>query len=412
MSNNGHLKILMFGWEFPPFNSGGLGVACHGLVNALNRRNVDIDFVLPRRIDCKSDACTFMFAQNPDDGSFKIDPIDSILSPYQGTKSYKDTLRKIIGGKLTNLPYCDDLIEEVMRYAAAAKPIINGSDFDIIHAHDWLALPAGIVAKKISGKPLVWHVHATEYDRLGPGADKRICQIEREGIHNADRVIAVSEYTKRRVIELYGADEKKVRVVCNAVEAKDFQAPFACEGLKKQGARIILFVGRLTFQKGPDYFLKAARLVADMEPNVYFMISGAGDMEHELVAESARLGIGDKVFFAGFLRGQELARAYKMADLYVMPSVSDPFGLTALEALASGTPVLVSRQTGASEMLAHCLKIDFWDVRSMASKMIALLRYRELGSSLAQNGQKEVAKFDWNESAAKCVQVYREVLAN
>jgi len=406
-----HVKVLMFGWEFPPYNSGGLGVACQGLVGALRHQNVDINFVLPRRVDCQSDGCHFLFAENVGNGKLSVSAINSILSPYQEKKSYKETLKQILSGKVQSLPYSNDLIDEVMRYAAAAQSIVANTDFDVIHAHDWLSLPAGMAAKNISGKPLVFHVHATEYDRVGiPGADRRICDIEREGIMNADRVITVSEYTKRRVMEAYRANKAKIRVVPNAVNIKNFQGPDVFSPLKKQGAKVVLFVGRLTFQKGPDYFLKAAKMVADLESNVYFVVSGAGDMERWLITESARLGIADRVFFAGFLRGQDLARAYKMADLYVMPSVSDPFGLTALEALASGTPVLVSRQTGASEMISHCLKVDFWDVKVMASKMIALLRYGALGDVLSQNGAQEVTKFDWDESARKCVKVYREVL--
>ena len=387
-------------------------MACQGLVCALQRQNVDINFVLPRRVDCRSEGCHFLFAEDGAKGNLSVSAVDSILSPYQGKRSYKETLKRILCGKLRSLPYSDNLMDEVMRYAAAAQSIVNGAAFDVIHCHDWLSLPAGLAAKKISGKPLVFHIHATEYDRVGiPGADRRICEIEREGIRKADRIITVSEYTKRRVMESYDASAAKIRVVPNAVNIKNFQGPDVFSPLKQRGAKIVLFVGRLTFQKGPDYFLKAAKMVADLEPNVYFVVSGAGDMERWLISESARLGIADRVFFAGFLRGQELARAYKMADLYVMPSVSDPFGLTALEALASGTPVLVSRQTGASEMLSHCLKVDFWDVKLMAAKMLALLRYEALGDVLSQNGSHEVSKFDWEESARKCVRVYREVLA-
>jgi len=405
-----NLKVLMFGWEFPPHNSGGLGVACQELVLALRHQKIDIDFVLPRRVDCRSDGCNFLFADAPG-GTLSVKPVDSILSPYQGKKSYKEMLRSILSGNPGTLSYGDDLMDEVMRYAAAAKKIVSDADFDVIHAHDWLSLPAGLAAKKISGKPLVFHVHATEYDRVGAeGADKRICDVEKLGLAACDRIIAVSEYTKQRVMQVYGAREEKIRVVPNAVNVRNFQANANLEPLKKQGAKIVLFVGRLTFQKGPDYFLRAAKIVSTVEKNVYFVVSGSGDMERWLIAESARLGIADRFVFTGFLRGNDLVRTYKMADLYVMPSVSDPFGLTALEAMSCGTPMLVSRQTGASQMLAHCLKVDFWDVELMASKIIALLRYGELGRSMAQNASKEVLKFDWEESARRCISVYREVL--
>jgi len=213
------------------------------------------------------------------------------------------------------------------------------------------------------------------------------------------------------IVDHYGIDERKIQVVPNAVNQCDFNQKFDLEAIKKQGAKIVLFVGRLTFQKGPDYFLQAAKIALECEPNTYFVISGSGDMQRRLICDAAQLGIADHVIFAGFLRDADLSRVYHMADVYVMPSVSDPFGLTALEAMTCGAPVLVSRQTGVSEMLSHCLKVDFWDTREIAAKIVALLRYPALGKTMSQNGSYEINKFSWEDSARKCLNIYQEVMS-
>lgn len=411
MSFNRNPKILMFGWEFPPYNSGGLGVACQGLVNGLASAGAAITFVLPRRLNCQSDSCKFIFADHLSSQKVEFYPINSILSPYSEPVSYKKYFLKIFSQGKTRLPYAGDLFSEVLRYADAVRDFVSKITFDVIHAHDWLTVPAAIMAKKISGKPLIFQVHATEYDRCGEwGANRDICFIEKEGLRLADKVIAVSDYTKRMIVDHYGIDERKIQVVPNAVNRRDFNNNFDLAPIKKQGAKIVLFVGRLAFQKGPDYFLQAAKIALEYEPNTYFVISGAGDMQTRLISDAARLGIADHVIFAGFLRDADLVRAYHMADVYVMPSVSDPFGLTALEAMTCGTPVLVSRQTGVSEMLSHCLKVDFWDTREIAAKIIALLRYPALSKTLSQNGNYEINKFSWDDSANKCLNIYQEVM--
>ena len=232
------------------------------------------------------------------------------------------------------------------------------------------------------------------------------------GLEEADAVVAVSDYTCRKIAERYRINPKKIEVVPNAVDHSKYEASFAADmtGLKKNGKKIVLFVGRLTFQKGPDYFLRAAQKMAQLDPKVMFVFSGAGDMERWLIQESARLGIADRVIFAGFLRGNDLSRLYQMADLYVMPSVSEPFGITSLEALANGTPILVSRQSGVAEMVSHCLKVDFWDIDQIANKIMAVIKYPELRQTLHYNGLTEVHKFSWKKSAQKCVNVYHKVL--
>jgi glycosyltransferase involved in cell wall biosynthesis len=240
--------------------------------------------------------------------------------------------------------------------------------------------------------------------------NREIYLIEKEGFKKADAVVAVSDYTRRVIIDHYGADAAKVRVVPNAIDHKAHEGKFEPHYFKKNGKRVVLFVGRLTYQKGPDYFLKAAKRVLELDQNVFFIFSGSGDMERWLIEEAARLGISDKVFFAGFLRGSDLSRIYQMADAYVMSSVSEPFGLTSLEAMANGTPVLVSRTSGASEMISHCLKFDFWDIEQMAAKILAVVKYPELRNTLSENGESEVKKFSWLDSAQKCLNIYHQVM--
>ena len=406
----------MFGWEFPPFNSGGLGVACQGLTGGLASLGARITFVLPQKIDCKSQDCKFVFGnEQPESTVIKTIKVDSPLSPYLTAASYREEYKTFAGTGIRHGIWRKDLVAEVMRYADAAGKIAAREDFDIIHCHDWLTLPAGLKVKEITGKPLVFQIHATEYDRVhGDCMNREICAIEKEGLERADAVVAVSGYTKQKIVDCYNINREKIKVVPNAID----HARFAYSendnflNLKKHGKKIALFVGRLTFQKGPDYFLRAAKLASQVDPNIMFVFSGSGDMERWLIEEAARLGLADKAIFAGFLRGDDLARLYKMADIYVMPSVSEPFGLTSLEALASGTPILISRQSGVAQMVSHCLKVDFWDTDQIADKILAACRYSELRQTLQDNGLAEVKKFSWTDSAQKCLNVYRQVLTS
>lgn len=403
----------MFGWEFPPHNSGGLGVACQGLTEALSSMGARITFVLPKKIDCKSEACKFVFGGDEISGIAKTIKIDSPLSPYLTAGSYRQEYRSFAGIDVCHSVWRKDLVGEVMRYGYQAGRIARDDDFNIIHCHDWLSAPAGLKAKEISGRPLVFQIHATEYDRVHQDCmNREICAIEKEGLERADAVVAVSDYTKRRIVDCYNIDPGKIKVVPNAIDHSKLSVSESCdlEHLKKSGKRIVLFVGRLTFQKGPDYFLAAAKKASEIDQNIIFLFAGSGDMEHWLIEESARLGLSDKVIFSGFMRGNDLNRLYRMADLYVMPSVSEPFGLTSLEALASGTPILVSRQSGVSEMVSHCLKADFWDIDQIANNILAATRYPELRQVLHDNGSIEVKKFRWVDSAKICLNVYRQAM--
>ena len=282
----------------------------------------------------------------------------------------------------------------------------------MIHAHDWLSFPAGLRAKEVSGKPLIVHVHATEFDRTGGnGVNPEVYAIEKEGMTRADRVVTVSHFTKNLVTRHYGVPDYKVTVVHNGI---DFEVKPRLDerlsALKRRGERLILFVGRITLQKGPDYFLQAARRVIDLEPGVTFVMVGSGDMTGQIVEQAAALGLGQRFIFAGFLRGDELDAIYQAADLLVMPSVSEPFGLTPLESLANGTPVLVSRQSGVSEVLRHALKVDFWDIDEMVNQIIAVLRHPPLKRTLAVYGQTDARRVTWSAAAEKCLNIYRSLV--
>lgn len=398
----------MFGWEFPPFNSGGLGVACQGLVGGLAKKGADVTFVLPKPVACQSDYCRFVFPGGSK--NIRVRKVNALLSPYLRQKTYVSCYRELKKRKKSDI-YARDLVSEVFRYAFEAGNIAKDGYFNVIHCHDWLSFPAGLAAKAATRKPLVFHVHATEYDRVGGDSmNREIYMIEKEGFLKADAIIAVSDYTKRVIVEHYGVKEDRVSVVPNAIDHSIHEERFEPHHFERNGKKVVLFVGRLTYQKGPDYFLRAAKRVLETDPDVFFVFSGAGDMERWLIEEAARQGISDKVFFAGFMRGRDLSRLYRMADLYVMSSVSEPFGLTSLEAMANGAPVLVSRTSGASEMISHCLKVDFWDVEQMAAKILAVTRYPELGRTLSENGAGEVKKFSWDDSARKCLDIYQRVM--
>ena len=397
------MKVLMFGWEFPPFSSGGLGTACYGLTKSLSGKGVQITFVLPYSAEI-SDAD---FVKILPAGNIKIRKISTILRPYMGFKEYSTALVRKPNPKI----YGSTLFEEVYKYTLAAEKIAEEEEFDIIHCHDWMTFGAGIAAKRKKGKPLVLHVHATEFDRTGGHhVNQHVYELERDGMHNADRVIAVSNFTKSKIISNYGVPEEKVSVIHNAVDSSINHHGENFEF--KKNDRMVLFLGRLTLQKGPDYFVYTAKKVLEREKDVKFMIAGSGDMEPFIIEKTAEMGISRSVLFAGFLNPQDVERAYKMADIYVMPSVSEPFGITALEAMKNKTPVIVSNQSGVSEVIKHCLKADFWDVDEMSNKIIALLRYKPLSDALRENGYFEARGFSWDTPAQKCIQLYEKLLTD
>jgi glycosyltransferase involved in cell wall biosynthesis len=278
----------------------------------------------------------------------------------------------------------------------------------VIHAHDWLTYKAGINAKKISGKPLIVHVHATEFDRTGGNSiNQDVYRLEKEGMDYADKIITVSNYTKNMVVANYGIDPRKIEVVHNAVEFTDFRWP---DAKIKDGIKTVLFLGRITLQKGPDYFVYAAKRISDIYPNVRFIVVGSGDMQPFMIKKSAELGISDRMIFAGFMQGDDVDKAFQMADVYVMPSVSEPFGITPLEALRNHVPVIISKQSGVSEVLRNALKVDFWDIDEMTNKVVSVLKYSELHEELRDNGVDEVRKFSWDNPAGKCMDIYHNLM--
>ncbi len=444
------MRVFMLGWEFPPFISGGLGTACYGLTKAMSSLGTDVMFVLPRPVSTPFSTHVRLVSPRPDSPlaspttELRLDEfehvtfrtVDAELNPYQTPASYKQTVSEktrytkaspVITESRTARtqpsaapvaapaappppqqpasPYGGDLFSEVQRYAALATEIARSEAFDVVHAHDWMTFPAGLAVAALSGKPLVIHVHSTEFDRAGENIDQRIYDIERRGMHGAIRVICVSHLTKTICSHRYGVDPAKLEVVYNAI---DFNGNGFDEEQYKihKDEKIVLFLGRITLQKGPEYFLAAAKKVLEVMDNVKFVMAGSGDMIRRIVEMAAAMGIGHKVLFTGFLRGNDVEKVFKMADLYVMPSISEPFGIAPLEAMSHDVPVLISKQSGVSEVLTHALKVDFWDVNEMANKIIAVLRHPPLASTLRQHGSFDVRRRSWTDAARQCIQVY------
>lgn len=396
----------MFGWEFPPHNSGGLGVACQGISRALTKLGTELVFVLPREVDT-NESFKFVFAES---GNSKNYSVNSLLTPYVTSPGYS-VLRKANDNSI----YGKNLFSEVLRYALNAKEIALKEDFDVIHAHDWLSFLAGIEAKKVSQMPLVVHVHATEFDRGGGNINPEVYEIEKAGMEAADRVVTVSEYTKNIVTHNYGIDPSKIVVVHNGIDAVDYpekeEDDLGLNELKKQGYKIVLFLGRITLQKGPDYFLRAAEKILRYSPKTMFVVVGSGDMEGQMMEEASQMGISGNFLFAGFLRDAARSRIYHSADAYVMPSVSEPFGITALESLLHGTPVVMSRQSGASEVVLHAMKTDFWDTDEMADQILSILENPSMKEEMGKNGEREALSCSWLHASEKLQKVYGDLIS-
>ena len=389
------MRVLMLGWELPPYNSGGLGVACLGLARSLANQGVAVTFVLPQKQKFNIDFLNLVFA----DIKFS-DKLESSYTP------------SILFEELNLKNPISDFVSAALLFGKRVGEIAGKYNPDIIHAHDWLTYPAAIAAKKVTAKPLVSHVHSTEFDRTGGHfPNPEVFEIERKGLEYSDRVISVSNFTKNILIGNYGIKPDKINVVhngCEQIEKSEF--PPALTALKELGYKIVLYLGRITLQKGPEYFIRAAKKVTDYNPKTLFVVAGSGDMQEKMIAEASYLGIMDKVMFTGFLRGDEKNKIYQAADVYVMPSVSEPFGITPLEAIANGTPVLVSKQSGVSEVLSNVLKTDFWDIDDMADKILAVLKYKSLTSDLRKESGKELPNINWDEAARKTIEIYKQLL--
>lgn len=467
----------MFGWEFPPYISGGLGIACAGLTQALEKEQIEVLFVVPKlhggeRVEKKTklisastipivqkkllqggNSFSQLTAHTPSKPASSKLPnikataagtrttleVPSLMAPYNSANEVHEAglkhwnysivhedrtlpahLRKCSAisearGKVIYAKelfqftgaYGSRLLEEVDRYAETAAIIASTYSFDVIHAHDWMTFKAGIAAKRVSGKPLVVHVHATEIDRTGSNANSNVFEIEREGMMAAETVVAVSNWTKNIAVDHYEIQEEKISVVHNGVNPKttEAQAPSA----PPFGSQIITFLGRITHQKGPMYFVEAARKVTERFPEAHFVVAGSGDQLPLMIERIAQLRLSGKFHFTGFLKGDEINRIWEMSTVYVMPSVSEPFGITPLEAIQAGVPVILSKQAGVGEVMSHAIKVDFWDTDAFAEAICSVLRFKSLSNTLKKNGAEEIKKITWDNAARKLTTLYYEL---
>lgn len=470
----------MFGWEFPPHITGGLGTACYGLTKAMSSfQGMDITFVVPKAygdedssvakiksaemIEVNENIITEkqnrlkaqikdIYSNNfSEDETFenitekiKYIEIQSLIKPYLSPQEFEKYLKeekhskgelfvnkkgKIVyfeNGKEIELElrpeyykkerktffrfsgkYGKSLINEVSNYAIIAGELAKKESFDIIHAHDWLTYLAGVKAKEVSGKKLVIHVHATEFDRSGENVNQLVYDIERYGMDNADTIIAVSELTRHTVINRYGQAAEKVKVVHNGVIP---QKEGATQYKKNVPEKVVSFVGRITFQKGPEYFIEAAAKVLQKTDNVRFVMAGSGDMLRKMIRRAAALRITDKFHFTDFLKGKDVNHLFSISDVYVMPSVSEPFGISPLEAMRSHVPVIISKQSGVAEVLHHAIKVDFWDIDAIADSIYGLIKYNGLAKMFSDMGKTEIETLKWETAGKKVQDIYLETL--
>jgi glycosyltransferase involved in cell wall biosynthesis len=429
----------MLGWEFPPHISGGLGTACYGLTKAMDQLGMDLIFLMPQSDPLRFGHTIPQSWQEDLPGSLpesfehiRFMPVQSALQPYlsasentrvrsvrsadtgvsiaaqQTAHADRET---IVPESALSADYGTDLLRSVEAFTQKAARLAQKESFDLVHAHDWMTYPAAMTAARVRRRPLIVHVHSTEFDRCGENVNSQVCGIEWRGMQNARKVITVSKYTKRMICQRYRIPADKIEVVYNGVE-QDCEKPVPLPGRRYANTKYVLFLGRVTMQKGPEYFLHAARLVADQRDDVRFIMAGAGDMLFRMVDLAAKLRLGPRVLFTKFLRGQDVQKAYRLADLYVMPSVSEPFGIAPLEALRHNVPVLISKQSGVSEVLRNALRVEFWDVREMANKIISVLSRPVLSGMLRDEGRRELSKFNWETSARTIRDIYYRTLVH
>jgi glycosyltransferase involved in cell wall biosynthesis len=421
----------MFGWEFPPHIAGGLGTASYGLTRGLaSLDGMDVLFVVPKAWGDEDQDIVRLIGANTVPVAFKkiryldllreVQKIEvySKLVPYTAPEEFwkmtrgqiSDTdilLKTNVQGKVDfSGTYGASLMEEIKSYSVVASVIASENEFDVIHAHDWLAYPAGIAAKAVSGKPLVIHVHATDFDRSGGNVNPAVYKIEKEGMDFADKIITVSNLTRDIVINKYGINPAKVTTVYNAVEP--MQPTETAKPDRGFDEKVVTFLGRITMQKGPEYFIEAAKMVLSKMPNVRFVMAGSGDMMEKMIRRAASLRITDRFHFTGFLKGNDVFEMLGMSDVYVMPSVSEPFGISPLEAMQSNVPVIISKQSGVAEVLTHAVKVDFWDIEAMADAIYGILTYPALSRMFVTNGKEEVEKLKWERAARQVRDIYTE----
>ena len=416
------MKALMFGWEFPPHILGGLGTASYGLTKGIfENGDLDITFVIPKPMgDEEKTFAKIIGASNTPVAWRDVswDYVQQRQGHVMDPQTYFD-LRDHIYADFNYLnvndlgciefsgKYPQNLMEEINNYSIVAGVIARTAQFDVIHSHDWLTYPAGIHAKQVSGKPLVIHVHATDYDRSRGNVNPTVFGIEKDGMNQADHIITVSEHTRRTVIEKYGISPDKVSTVHNAVE------PLPEDYLKIEKTprkeKIVTFLGRITMQKGPEYFVEAAAMVLKKVHNVRFVMAGGGDMMEKMIRLAARRGISDRFHYIGFLRGKEVYEMYKNSDVFIMPSVSEPFGIAPLEAMQMGVPSIISKQSGCAEILSNVIKVDYWDVNEMANAIYSIITYPAMFRQLQERGLEEVGQIVWKKAGTKIINIYKKL---
>ena len=397
----------MLGWELPPHNSGGLGVACLNMARALSRQGAGIDFVVPYAAE-HSDI-NFMNIVS----ATNIDPIYRFGGgSYESLKILEKIIpietNKLVSIRDIQKTYCDFIRKHLMEF----KP-------DIVHAHDWLTYEAGMLAKKNYGIPLIAHVHATEFDRAGMHTgNPLIHEIERDGLMLADRIIAVSETTKRIVHEKYHIPLSKIDVIYNSLDENYEKNDYKLDkniykyisSLKQNGWTIVSTVGRFTIQKGLNNLMHAAALAISKNPKIMFIFAGDGEERNELIASAAELGISKNIIFTGFIRGKKLRDIYAISDIFVMSSISEPFGLTALEAAHHGDALILTKQPGVSEIIWSAMTYDFWDEKKLADEIVSIAENPALKKELQENVKNEYHKISWNEVAKKCLKTYNKTI--
>ncbi len=426
------MKVLMFGWEYPPHITGGLGTACFGLTKAMVSQGDEVIFIVPKLYGDESKEAARLI--NASDIVLDLSQdfykeywqnlsyieVNSTLIPYVGLDDFFNVINNRVkqGEEASHIDskknykfsgnYGSTLMEEVERYAMVAATVAKEYNYDIIHAHDWLTYKAGIVAKKISGKKLVIHVHATEFDRSGENVNKTVYDIERYGMDNADHIVCVSDLTRNIVINRYGQNPDKVTTIHNGANSLSYKDSECKKAVKE---KVVTFLGRITFQKGPDYFVEAAAKVLKYDKNVRFVMAGSGDMLNRMVALVAKKRISQHFHFTGFLQGQDVNNMFALSDVYVMPSVSEPFGISPLEAMNANVPVIISKQSGVSEVLKYAIKVDFWDIDAMANAIYCLINYPALSKMFIKNGKFEVETIRWEDSAQQLRSLYYKLLS-
>ena len=420
------MKVLMFGWEFPPHILGGLGTASYGLTKGMSQQDdLEITFCIPKPWGDEDQSFLRIIGMNSTPVVWKNvgwDYVKGRVGSYMDPQLFYD-LRDHIYADFSYLNtndlgciefsgrYPDNLHEEINNYSIVAGVVARQQEFAIIHSHDWLTYPAGIHAKQVSGKPLVIHVHATDFDRSRGNVNPTVYAIEKNGMDNADHIMCVSELPRQTVIHKYFQDPKKVSTVHNAVSPLSQEIQDIVPQ-KNPSEKVVTFLGRITMQKGPEYFVEAAAMVLHRTRNVRFVMAGSGDMMDQMIRLVAERGIADRFHFPGVMKGKQAHDARKSSDEYIIPSVSEPFGISPLEAMQCSVPSIISKQSGCAEILDKCIKTDYWDIHAMADAIYSICTYPAMYEYLKEEGKKEVDEIKWENVVYKVRCIYDEVIKN